>query len=97
MQTIPGLRDSVTHRTAVQLYQRHRDTGRGICAACEDRAPCVARCNAFSVLLAAGDDLEVYDSGAVGLIHQPQSPVPSHTGYSARWPKTPRQTRWLLL
>ncbi len=73
---IPGLRESLTFAVAVSVYQRHPGTGTGVCAGCGQRAPCPARRNAASVIVAAGDDPRRYDAGAPG---EPASPP--YTGY----------------
>jgi hypothetical protein len=86
---IPGLRDSLTHRTAAELYRRHRDVGSGRCATCGDLAPCRSRRHAACVLTAAGDDPRSYDGRsaaavAEGVARQAQTGAPAgpaHTGY----------------
>jgi hypothetical protein len=51
-----GLRDSLTHQLAVEVFRRHRDAGSGTCCRCGARAPCPTRWRAAAVITAAGDD-----------------------------------------
>ncbi|WP_433528273.1 hypothetical protein ACQPYA_18150 [Micromonospora sp. CA-263727] len=51
---IPTLRGTLTHITAIELYQRH-DTTTTTCAACGNPTPCRVRAFAASVIAAAGE------------------------------------------
>jgi hypothetical protein len=59
---ISGLRDSMTYRLAVQVYQSHSDLGTGGCPRCGAAAPCRPREHAATVIQAAGDDPRWYDT-----------------------------------
>jgi hypothetical protein len=69
-RVISGLRDSMTYRLAVQVYQRHHDPGDGVCRWCGLSAPCTPRGHAASVIQAAGDDPHRYDPPPAGGRHQ---------------------------
>jgi hypothetical protein len=57
---IPTLRGTLTHVTAIELYQRH-DTTATTCAACGNPTPCRVRAFAASVIAAAGEIPGRYD------------------------------------
>jgi hypothetical protein len=50
------------HKLCVDLYQRHRPSGSGVCLACGAPVPCRPRCNAAKVIQAAGEDPARYDA-----------------------------------
>ncbi|MDG4793038.1 hypothetical protein [Micromonospora sp. WMMD1082] len=58
---IPTLRGTLTHTTAVELYQRHHPTATEACARC-GRTPCPVRTFAASVIAAAGEIPSWYDT-----------------------------------
>ncbi len=69
-KVISGLRDSMTYRLAVQVYQGHHDPGDGRCRRCGLSAPCIPRGHAASVIQAAGDDPGRYDAQPPGGRHR---------------------------
>lgn len=50
------------HRTAVEIFRWHPDSGNGVCIRCGDRSPCYARYHAAEVIVAAGEDPRRYDT-----------------------------------
>lgn len=61
---IPTLPGSELHRLCVEVYLRHHDIGAGICTQCRQRAPCLPRRHAASVVMASGEDPRRYDAQA---------------------------------
>lgn len=61
--TIPTLRGTPTHLTAIELYQAHHADLAGLCVRCGRRAPCSVRSHAASVIVMAGEDPRWYDGG----------------------------------
>ena len=59
---VSKLRGSQMHKVCIDLYQRHRPSGSGICLSCEAPVPCRPRCNAAKVIQAAGEDPARYDA-----------------------------------
>ncbi|SCL35933.1 hypothetical protein GA0070615_2924 [Micromonospora aurantiaca] len=72
---IPTLRGTLTHTTAVELYQRHHPTSTAACVRC-GRTPCPVRTFSASVIAAAGEIPSWYDT----------PPAPAETA-----PAEPRQ------
>lgn len=64
---IPTLRGTLTHTTAVELYQRHHPTSAEVCARCGRTTPCPVRASAASVIAAAGEDAGRYDTSRMPL------------------------------
>jgi len=62
---IPTLHGTLTHTTAVELYQRHHATTAKTCTRCDTPTPCPVRASAASVIAAAGEDPGRYDISQV--------------------------------
>jgi hypothetical protein len=87
-----------THRLAVHVYRRHgRDDG-GTCFRCGQPAPCATWLHARFVILAAGDDPDVYGGGRTASddagdrprgwpaapVDRAADPIPAHSGFPLR-------------
>ena len=59
---IPNFYGTATHKTGIEIFQRHVHNGRGACAYCGQRFPCCPHASALQVLQAAGDDPRRYDA-----------------------------------
>jgi hypothetical protein len=75
---ISGLRDSMTYKLAVHVYQGHHDPGSGVCVRCGHSAPCPPRGRAAAVIVAAGDDPRQYDAQPPGGPYRYASATPAH-------------------
>lgn len=100
---IPTLRGTLTHSTAVELYQGHHGDA-GACVRCGERAPCPARSHAASVIAAAGEDPRRYDGRLTAAPHAPgPRPAPEvgrtnpdHCGYTISGRSVPMSPEGLL-
>lgn len=83
---ISTLLGTLTHSTAVELYQRHHATTARTCSSCGRTAPCPVRASAASVIVAAGDDPDRY----------PGSPLPSAGREPDAGQLPPDRTGWAV-
>lgn len=67
---ISGLRNSDTYRLAAEIYQRHRDTGSGVCVLCGGGVPCPPRQHAAIVIQACEDPSRCDDQPSTDLRHR---------------------------
>ena len=78
---IPGLRGGSVHRLAIEVRQRHRDGGSGLCRCCGNPAPCAPLGRATEVLRAAGEEPGVEPARTcaetVGVRQSRSSPEPA--------------------
>jgi hypothetical protein len=83
---VSKLRGSEMHRLCIDLYQRHRPSGSGLCLCCGAPVPCRPRCNAAKVIQAAGEEPARYDAqtGGANNAHPegPDDPSASVVGWS---------------